>query len=500
MLCCVISALDAQAAEEHEQYANSAAIMGESTLGVTIDNSIEDGLKEKTKDAQDIELLRWAVEKFLSEELIVFNEQRVAATVNDNEEHHIALEKKIERHARRIDKMLTEAFGTKSRLASVCRALFRLAKSKDPASALKKAREIINAVNVEILMRREVGFYLLLDESQFCDGQLIVMPCSIVDRQDITTDQGTSANLLFVNIIDTDKKVHEAFNRLAFRAKAIAGLNHYCINYDLVLDDAKAQSNVFMKIKQDQAKDKTIIRRFFNILPGQASQLIENRVWAEIVLADLYDNNLLEMSFEELYDRSLQNIMLNAALYAVGTRNQQQPIIDFVVNDYDATGLNDIRKEIIARLIPIAYGEDIFTLEIQRLLTWANIIDKPRTDAIASRYILDRMAEKINLDCSEIKFSDYKYEYIVYAILHKYKDRGRTVYIKEIVRKMLAEKIDISQILKNEAGLFHPDSEKYVPLDQPVQTLMPFVDEILKKYGRIPHDETKHETSTYLSA
>jgi hypothetical protein len=497
---CGISALNAQAVEERAQCANPVAIIGESTLATTTNNSIENDFKKDSKDAQDIELLRSTIEKFLADELIVFNQQRAAASVNDDDDYRHAIEKGIKKHARKIDKQLTEAFGIKSRLYSVCTALFRLAQSNDPREALKKARVIINSVNVEVLMRRELGFYLLLDESQFCDGQLIVVPCTIVEQEDIMTAEGKSAHLLFVSIFDTDRSVHEGFNRLAFRAMAIPGLDHYCINNEMVSDDAKETANILIRrSKIEISKNDGLLRMINALLPKSKGVNVVDRVWLELVLADIYDNGLLRMTPKELKEHSLRTIKLNAVLYAVGNRNQQ-PIIDFVVSDYDATGLNDIRKEIIARLIPLAYGEDIFTTEMYRLLTWANIIDQPRTDAIASRYILDRMAEKMNLDYSDPEFAEYKYEFIVYAILHKYKDRGSALVVKEIAKTMLAEDIDISWLLRKEATTYHPDEQKYVQFEQHVQPLMPFVDAIVKKYATIPHDETKHENTAYLSA
>jgi hypothetical protein len=489
----------AQPAECGYAYSAKPNSLRVATLSATVKGNVGNNIKSDVNHAVDKELLRSTIEEFLAKELIVFNPERVAASVNDNEDYRLALEESIIRHAKKIDEQLTDAFGVQSRLFNVCSALFSLAQANDPALALVKAREIINIVNVEVLMRRELGFYLLLDESQFCDGQLIVMPCKIMERDEIVTAQGETAQVLFVNVIDTEKKVHDAFSRLSFRAKAIPGLNHFCVNYYMMLNDAKAQANIFSKMKRENKRAKAWYRGFLRIMPGQSSQLIENRVWAEMILADMFDNNLLDKDFEELYERSLRNMKYNTTLYALG-KHSQQPIIDFVVNDYDATGINDVRKEIIARLIPLAFGEDIFSSEFQRILTWANITDMPRTDAIASRYILDRMAAKMNLDYSAPELAEFKYEFTVNAILHKYRDRGRSLYVKEIAKDMLFEVIDIDRLLHNEADRFHPDQAKYVQLDQNVQTLMPFVDAIVEKYATIPNDQSKRELTAYLSA
>ena len=423
--------------------APAAAFLSEkSCLGVAQRGS-ETGkaFSVEVANVHDLALLRKALEDFLANDLIYFNDYSVYLQKGREDGHIDALQKRFLAAAERIDALLDEYFDAEggqvkaSQIARTSRVIFAKANNLPPYESLEAIRKIIYRLNERFLTHPELNYYLFVDADNIRNGRFVVFPCRIRARAAME-DDGTHVDVFFLellrptrthgakgiaktvrNVLGNDT-VNVYFSGLPFLGKYIPETKHMCINVEQI-DENVGQRMEFFRLMNKEMQQRKKIKL----------KLGPNLFIVHDYKAILRDGTVTEKMLEQ---DARATLTLNAILFTLGKMKRaemygfrprieaqnQKSIAELatmpgVPTSLDTfmdrpaspervkelvTKVNMVLDDITGFLTALAYGEKVWTSEIYRIYQWAQYPERNFRMAIAARYVLASIAQAVAAD------------------------------------------------------------------------------------------------------
>ncbi|MBN1492882.1 MAG: hypothetical protein JW938_01905 [Candidatus Omnitrophica bacterium] len=444
-----------------------------------------------TGQMQEIARLRNTLEDFFRNDLMPFNNNALYQPMDKRLAYLEKHQEHILRKAEALDQNMAAFMqGKYTPIAEICRIVFEISRSREGVfKKLQQLRSVVHVVNVGILNDPRLNFYLYVDAPRVRQQRLIILPCTIENRDSIQISATESLEVFFLSPITNDK-LHRRLDELPFHAKYVPGKNHLCINMKSMRNGAEriingiqvTQNLIAADMEDANTKPSTLFKKVIQITKSVLT----------VLAGSYFEKTYIEVDGD--IEPAIQTLIARSFIYnihSVYSHHDQKEIEDYLLfntklylyGKYRLYNFSDVGEnvtaanryaiervidEIAGSIISLAFGKKLLATEMRRHLMNIRMNDPTQRLSLASRYMLIQIAKRMpdyvpefsehTELCKNVQKSSSKEIYGT-LVMHMVNAGLYESMLCEIGHRMLEEGIDNDQLYEF-IGLFWNDITK----------------------------------------